>query len=53
MTGNLKSKLEFIEEILANIMCDIDDQDAYSDLLEVLQIIDGILGDITNDSDAL
>tara|TARA_R110000803_G_scaffold26737_2_gene62990 strand:+ start:188 stop:325 length:138 start_codon:yes stop_codon:yes gene_type:complete len=41
-------KLEIIEKILANIMCDIEDEDIYLDLSKVLQIIDGILGE-TND----
>jgi hypothetical protein len=53
MIGNLKSKLEFIEKILANIMCDIEDQDAYLDLSEVLQIIDEILGDIEQEEELL
>lgn len=44
-------KLQFIEKILANIMCDIEDQDTYSDISEVLQIIDEILGEIASESD--
>tara|TARA_R110001599_G_scaffold45247_1_gene133941 strand:- start:12 stop:161 length:150 start_codon:yes stop_codon:yes gene_type:complete len=46
-------KLEFIEKILANIMCSIEDEDIYLDLSEVLQIIDAMLQEIASESDSL